>query len=136
MASVTGKWKIEHSENFEDYMKAIGVAEERRAEAHKFLSDGSGMTQEFSAEGDNWTIVTSTGKGDREFKFTLGQEANSVTLDGRPIKVIFTVDGDSLVEKQTGDGFECTHVRKGSGNQLVMTLTGGGTTCTRTFSRV
>ena len=45
------------------------------------------MTQEFSADGDNWTMVSSTGKGGREFKFTIGQETDSITLDGRPIKV-------------------------------------------------
>ena len=60
---------------------------DRIAEANKFLSEGSGMTQEFSRDGNNWTLVTSTAIGDRESKFTLGQEADSVTLDGRPIKV-------------------------------------------------
>ena len=60
---------------------------DRIPEANRFLSDGSGMTQEFSRDGNNWTMVTSTAKGGREFKFTLGQETDSVTLDGRPIKV-------------------------------------------------
>ena len=64
-----------------------GVAEDKRADAHKYLSDGSGMTQEFNADGDNWTIMSSTSKGGMEFKFTIGQETNSITLDGRPIKV-------------------------------------------------
>ena len=35
-------------------------------------------------------------------------------------QVTFTIDGDSLVEKQKADGFECTHVRKGDGTTLVM----------------
>ena len=35
-------------------------------------------------------------------------------------QVVFSVDGDSLVEKQTGDGFECTHVRQGAGDTLTM----------------
>ncbi|XP_053376662.1 fatty acid-binding protein, brain-like isoform X2 [Mercenaria mercenaria] len=96
MASVIGKWKIDTCENFEEYMKATGVSEEKRADAHKYLSTGSNLTQEFIAN----------------------------------------VDGDSLVENQKGDGFECTHVRKGNGNTLTMTLTGGGQTCIRTFSKV
>ena len=37
-------------------------------------------------------------------------------------QVVFSVDGDSLVEKQKGDGFECTHVRTGSGNKLNMVI--------------
>ncbi|KAL4224164.1 Plasma membrane ATPase proteolipid 2 [Mactra antiquata] len=136
MASVVGKWKIENSDNFEEYMKAIGISDEKRATAHKFLSTGSNMTQEFSSDGDNWTMTTNTAAGERAFPFTLGKEMDSMTLDGRAIKVIFTVDGDSLVEKQKGDGFECTHVRKGDGNTLTMTLTGGGQTCIRSFSKV
>lgn len=136
MASVLGKWIIETCENFDGYMKAIGVSDEKRAEAHKFLSDGSGMTQEFKADGDKWTLITSTVAGERVSHFTIGQESDSMTLDGRNIKVVFTIEGDSLVEKQTGDGFECTHVRKGDGNILTMTLTGNGQTCVRTFSRV
>lgn len=136
MASVIGKWKIQKSEHFDEYMKAIGVTDEKRADAHKYLSDGSDMTQAFSADGNNWTMVTSTVMGEREFTFTLGQEKDSMTLDGRAIKVTFTVDGDNLVETQKGDGFECKHVRSGSGDTLTMTLTGNGVMCTRTFSRV
>ena len=78
---------IVYREFFKSFSPFSGVSEEWRDNAHKFLSDGSGMTQEFSADGDNWTITTSTGKGEREFKVTLGQEADSITLDGRPIKV-------------------------------------------------
>lgn len=137
MASVLGKWKIEHSDHFDEYLKAIGVSDENRAKALAVLSDGSGMTQEFKAEGDNWTLTTSTAAaGERIFQFTIGKEADSLTLDGRKIKALFTIDGDSLVEKQTGDGFECIHVRKGDGNKMTTTLTGGGQTCVRTFSKV
>lgn len=136
MASVIGKWKIESCENFEEYMKAIGVSDEKRVEAHKFLSTGSNMTQEFKADGDNWTISTSTAAGERSLSFTIGMEQDSTTLDDRPIKVKFTIDGNSLVEKQTGNGFECTHVRNGEGDALTMILTGGGQTCIRKFSRI
>lgn len=136
MASVIGKWKIESSENFEEYMKAIGVPDDKRADAHKLLSVGSNMTQEFKADGDNWTLITCTAAGERSFSFTIGKELDSMTLDGRKMKVVFTIDGDTLIEKQTGDCFECTHIRKGDGNTLTMTLTGGGQSCTRTFSKV
>ena len=45
------------------------------------------MTQEFSYAGNDWIMKTCTAKGERESKFTLGQEFDSLTLDGRPIKV-------------------------------------------------
>lgn len=65
----------------------LGVSEEKRADAHKYLSDGSNMTQEFSADGDNWTLTTTTVMGEKSVPFTLGQELDSMTLDGRKIKV-------------------------------------------------
>ncbi|XP_060571976.1 sodium/calcium exchanger regulatory protein 1-like [Ruditapes philippinarum] len=136
MTSVLGKWKIESSENFEEFMKAIDVPEDKRANALKYLSAGSDMTQEFKADGDNWTMTTVSAAGEKTLSFTIGNVADSATLDGRPIKVLFTIDGDCLVEKQTADGFECSHVRKSDGNTLTMTLNGGGQTCTRKFSKV
>lgn len=45
------------------------------------------MTQEFSADGDNWTLTTTTVMGEKSVPFTLGQELDSMTLDGRKIKV-------------------------------------------------
>ncbi|KAH3887575.1 fatty acid-binding protein, heart-like [Dreissena polymorpha] len=133
MASAIGKWKIFQSENFDEYMKAIGVADEKRAEAHKFLSDGSNMTQEISDNAGTWSIKTTTVAGEKTLTFKLGEGLDTMTLDGRKIKVVFSVDGDKLVETQTGDGFQCTHVRHGDVNTLTITLTGGGQTCTRKY---
>jgi len=64
-----------------------GVGDEQRAIAHKVLSDGSDMTQEFVASGDKWTMTTTTAMGAKSQEFTLGQEFDSATLDGRPVKV-------------------------------------------------
>ncbi|KAH3887577.1 sodium/calcium exchanger regulatory protein 1-like [Dreissena polymorpha] len=133
MASAIGKWKIEHSVNFEEYMKAIGVSDEKRLDAHKFLSDGSNMTQEISDNGGSWSIKTTTAAGEKTITFKLGEELDTMTLDGRNIKVLFSADGDKLVENQTGNGFQCKHVRHGDGNTLTMILTGGGQTCIRTY---
>lgn len=136
MASVIGKWKIQTSENFDEYMRAIGVSDDKREIAHKYLSDGSNMTQEFAADGDKWTIKTCTVMGEKTVTFTLGKELESETLDGRKVKIVFTTDGDSLVEKQIGDGFECTHVRQGLGGILTTNLIGNHQTCVRKFVKM
>ncbi|XP_052802347.1 fatty acid-binding protein, heart-like [Mya arenaria] len=104
------------------------VGDDKRADAHKHLSDGSGMTQEFSADETSTTVM-----GAKSLTFKLGEAIDSITLDGRKVKVVFSVDGEKLVEKQSEDGFECQHVRQGSGDTLTMILTGGGQTCIRTF---
>ena len=64
-----------------------GVSDEKRADAHKYLSDGSDMSQEFAADGDNWSITTVTVMGEKTLKFKLGDAIDSMTLDGRSIKV-------------------------------------------------
>ena len=64
-----------------------GVPDDKRANALKFLSAGSNMTQEFKADGDNWTLITVTAAGEKSLSFTIGKEEDSLTLDGRPIKV-------------------------------------------------
>jgi len=64
-----------------------GVSDEKRENAHKYLSEGSDMMQEFVANGDSWTMTTTTAVGAKTQAFTLGQEFESATLDGRPIKV-------------------------------------------------
>ncbi|XP_052802350.1 fatty acid-binding protein, liver-like [Mya arenaria] len=114
---------------------SLGVGDDKRADAHNYLSDGSGMTQEFLADGETLMMTSSTVMGAKSLSFKLGEAIDSITLE-RKVKVTFSVDGEKLVEKQSGDGFECQHVRQGSGNTLTMTLTGGGHTCIRTFVKL
>ena len=64
-----------------------GVSDEKRADAHKFLSTGSDMSQEFKADGENWTLTTCSAGRELTVSFSIGKEFDSMTLDGRKIKV-------------------------------------------------
>ena len=46
------------------------------------------MTQEFKIDGDSWTLTTVTAAGEKTVSFTIGKEQDSMTLDGRSVKVI------------------------------------------------
>ncbi|XP_033747570.1 LOW QUALITY PROTEIN: sodium/calcium exchanger regulatory protein 1-like [Pecten maximus] len=136
MAGFIGKWEIQSSENFSEYMSAIGVAEEKKAEALKFLGDGSKMSFEISNCGDEWEFRVGTQAGEKNIKFSLGKEFDTFTLDGRPIKTTFSLDGGNLKECQKGDGFETINVRTVDGDCMTMTMTGNGVTCTRKYKKV
>lgn len=136
MACFKGKWEIQSSDKFTEYMDAIGVAAEEKEEALKFLGDGSKMSYEICNCGDEWEFHVGTQAGEKTIKFTLGKEFETFTLDGRPIKTTFTLDGENLKECQRGDGFETTNVRTVDGDSMTMTMTGNGVTCTRRYKKV
>ncbi|KAL3856383.1 hypothetical protein ACJMK2_011150 [Sinanodonta woodiana] len=136
MANFVGKWELAESINFQEYMVAIGVEEEKRKIACQVLGVGSKMTHEFSVNGDDWSLRIWTQSGEKEIKFKLEQEFDSATLDGRPVKVKFSKDGDKLIEIQKGATFESINERTVSGDELTMLMTGGGVTCTRKYKRV
>ncbi|OWF54365.1 fatty acid-binding protein, heart-like [Mizuhopecten yessoensis] len=136
MASFNGKWEIQSSDNFGEYMTAIGVAEEKKAEAITFLGDESKMSYEIINSGNDWEFRVGTKAGEKTIKFTLGQEFDTFTLDDRPIKTTFSLDGGNLNECQKGDGFETTNVRTVDGDSMTMTMSGNGVTCTRKYKKV
>ncbi|XP_046584447.1 fatty acid-binding protein, heart-like isoform X1 [Haliotis rubra] len=136
MAGSVGRWELFSSEGFDEYMKAIGVSNENIDKAKSALSAGSKLVQDLSNNGSSWTIKTITKAGEKEVTFTLGEEFSTATLDGRPVKVVVTEEGGSLVETQKGDGFETKNVRTASGDEMVMTMTGSGATCTRKYKKI
>lgn len=136
MAEFCGTWQIDNSTGFDDYMKAIGVPDDKRAVAIKTLGDDSKMTYTISNNGADWTFGVTTSAGAREIKFTLGTEIDTTTLDGRPLKALFTMDGNQLVEKQKGPDFESVNVRTVDGDTMTMVMTGNGVSCTRKYKKM
>ena len=84
MASLVGSWKLTTSENFDEFMKHLGV---------NFLTRKVGNTTKptvtWSVDGDQWTFKTSSTFKSQELKFKLGETIDEETLDGRKVKVSF-----------------------------------------------
>jgi hypothetical protein len=77
---------------------------------------------EYSADGDNWTIVT-TGLRDTTAKFKLGVEQDDETTDGRKVKTIYTLESPSkMVQKEKWDGKEATLIREVTGDELKVVI--------------
>ncbi|XP_076438115.1 sodium/calcium exchanger regulatory protein 1-like [Babylonia areolata] len=90
-----GHWKLEKNENWDNYMKAVGVGLELRKKDNSLNS-----YEEWKEEGGQWTLhITSTIKS-KLLTFKLGEEFDEETLDGRSVKSTFKVEGDKIVQQQ------------------------------------
>merc|ERR1712071_505118 len=110
-AAFVGKFKLASQENFDEYMKAIGVGMAKRAMARAATP-----------------VVTYSLNGD---EITIGVECDEETLDGRKTKSVFQVQGDKLVKKESWDGKTATLTYELDSNGLVVTICLGDITCVR-----
>ncbi|XP_003480087.3 fatty acid-binding protein, adipocyte [Cavia porcellus] len=125
-----GTWKLASSENFDDYMKEVGVGFATRKVA--------GMAKPsliISINGDVLTIRSESTFKNTEISFKLGQEFDEVTADDRKVKSIITLDGGALVQVQKWDGKTTTITRKIEGDKLVLVCVMNGVTATRVYEK-
>eukprot|EP00916_Digyalum_oweni_P015460 GHVL01025307.1.p2 GENE.GHVL01025307.1~~GHVL01025307.1.p2 ORF type:complete len:136 (+),score=16.17 GHVL01025307.1:83-490(+) len=135
MAALNGKWRLVSVDNFESYLDAVGVAGESRDKALKLLTPENNILQDITIDGDNITIVTTTPIAPIQVKATNGEEFESRYLDGREIKTMFRVEGDTLVEDVSGP-FKTHIVRAVEGGHMIMTMKSGDVTSTRRYEKV
>uniref|UniRef100_A0A8C6QFV6 Fatty acid binding protein 12 n=1 Tax=Nannospalax galili TaxID=1026970 RepID=A0A8C6QFV6_NANGA len=102
-----GTWKSISCENFENYMKELGVGRARRK-----LGCLAKPTVTISTEGDVITIKTKSIFKNNEISFKLGEEFEEITPGGRKNKSTVTLDNDPLVQVQDWNGKEATISRK------------------------
>lgn len=125
-----GTWKLVSSENFDDYMKEVGVGFATRKVA--------GMAKPnmiISVNGDLVTIRSESTFKNTEISFKLGVEFDEITADDRKVKSIITLDGGALVQVQKWDGKSTTIKRKRDGDKLVVECVMKGVTSTRVYER-
>jgi hypothetical protein len=89
MSGFEGRWKLESSENFDEFMKAVGVSYVTRK-----VGATTKPTVIISAAGDNWTMRTESSFKNTEISFKFNEEFDEVTADGRKVKSTFTRDSD------------------------------------------
>jgi len=124
-----GTWNLEKSENFDDYMKAIGVGMATRLIANKLKP-----SQEISVADGQWSIKTVSTFKSSELKFKLGEQFDETTPDGRNVKMTFTTEGNKLLQKEEGETPTST-CREFDKDSFVMTLKAKDVTCTRVYKR-
>uniref|UniRef100_A0A1A7X2U8 Cellular retinoic acid-binding protein 1 n=1 Tax=Iconisemion striatum TaxID=60296 RepID=A0A1A7X2U8_9TELE len=123
-------WKLVDSENFDEYMKALGVGFATRQ-----VGNVTKPTIIISQEGDKVAIRTQSTFKNTEIDFKLGEEFDETTADDRNCKSTVTLEEDKLVHVQKWDGKETSLVREVNGDKLTLTLTMGEVVCTRHYEK-
>ncbi|XP_012518603.1 PREDICTED: fatty acid-binding protein 12 [Propithecus coquereli] len=126
-----GTWKSISCENFEDYMKELGIGR-----ASRKLGRLAKPRVTISTNGDVITIKTKSIFKNNEISFKLGEEFEETTPSGRKTKNKVTLDNDSLIQVQDWDGKEATITRKLVDGKMVVESAVNDVICTRTYERV
>uniref|UniRef100_A0A1A8JDS8 Cellular retinoic acid-binding protein 1 n=1 Tax=Nothobranchius kuhntae TaxID=321403 RepID=A0A1A8JDS8_NOTKU len=123
-------WKLVDSENFDEYMKALGVGFATRQ-----VGNVTKPTVIISQEGDKVVIRTQSTFKNTEIAFKLGEEFDEATADDRNCKSTVTLEEDKLVHVQKWDGKETKFVREIKDGKLVMNLTFEDIHAVRTYEK-
>uniref|UniRef100_A0A8C5F734 Cellular retinoic acid-binding protein 1 n=1 Tax=Gadus morhua TaxID=8049 RepID=A0A8C5F734_GADMO len=123
-------WKLVDSQNFDEYMKELGVGFATRQ-----VGNVTKPTIVISHEDDKVVVKTQSTFKNTEVSGKLGEEFDETTADDRNVKSTFTMEGDNLVQVQKWDGKETKFVRELKDGKMVMTLTFGGIQATRTYEK-
>jgi fatty acid-binding protein 3, muscle and heart len=132
-AAFLGDWKLQTSENFEALMKELGVGMILRK-----IGATTKPNVKFSINGDEWTFSTISTIKTSTIKFTLNQEFDEETIDGRKVKTIFTLDNGRLVQTQKNEKGEvvCVITREITDNgELKVVATAGQVESIRTYTK-
>ncbi|XP_061903290.1 fatty acid-binding protein, heart [Entelurus aequoreus] len=125
-----GTWNLKSSENFDEYMKQLGIGFATRT-----VGNMTKPTTIISVEGDKVTVKTQSTIKNTELSFKLGEDFEETTADDRKVKSVVTIDGGKMVHIQRWDGKETSLVREVNGNALTLTLTMGDVICTRSYEK-
>ncbi|XP_004011813.3 fatty acid-binding protein 12 [Ovis aries] len=126
-----GTWKSISCENFEEYMKELGIGR-----ASRKLGCLAKPTVTIITKEDLITIKTKSIFKNNEISFKLGEEFEETTPGGHKTKSTVILDDGSLIQVQDWDGKEITIRRKLVDEKLVVESVVNNVTCTRTYERV
>jgi len=129
MTDFIGKYKLTNSENFDEFLKELGVNFVLRN-----LAKTSTPVIEISKDDDTYTLKTTTAIKNSEIKFKLGEEFEEARMDGKNVKTKIVADGNKLIQTQFGDK-EVTIIREFTPTDLVATCKVGDVTSVRTYKR-
>ncbi|XP_049435822.1 fatty acid-binding protein, liver-type [Epinephelus fuscoguttatus] len=126
--SFSGKYQLESQENFEPFMKAVGIPDELIQKGKDIKS-----ISEIEENGDDFKVTITTGSKVIVNTFTIGKEAELETLTGEKAKGVVHRDGNKL--KVSLKGIESV-TELVDGNTIANTMTLGNIVYKRISKRV
>ncbi|XP_072289031.1 fatty acid-binding protein, liver-type-like [Eucyclogobius newberryi] len=126
--SFAGKYQLESQENFEPFMRAIGLPDELIQKGKDIKS-----VSEIEVNGDNFKVTVTTGTKVMVNSFTLGQEGDIETLTGEKVRATVKREGNKLITSLKGIESVTELV---DANTIVNTMTVGGIKYKRISKRI
>ncbi|KAM9403859.1 fatty acid binding protein 4b [Salvelinus alpinus] len=125
-----GTWKMTSSENFDEYMKAIGVGFATRQ-----MGNMAKPNLLFSIEDGVISMKSQSTFKTTETKFKLNEEFDEMTADDRKTKTLVTFEKGKLVQKQTWDGKTTTLERELQDGKLIAKCVMDDVVALRTYEK-
>ena len=135
MSGLIGKWKLVRSENFEEYLKEMGVnTPMRKLAVHMY------PTCDITRDGDakfcikmNVPVITI-----HEQRFTVGEPFEDLLPNGMKQMTIARLESEDKIRFIEHEATDQPHIveREVVGDEMVMTCTKGSVKCTRIFERL
>ncbi|XP_062848628.1 fatty acid binding protein 4b isoform X1 [Trichomycterus rosablanca] len=107
MEQFMGKWKLIESENFDEYMKEVGVSFASRQIANMVKPDLLFSTDDQGLISMKSTTTFKTA----EITFRLDEEFDETTPDDRQAKTVMSLIDGKLIQTQKWDG-KCTTIER------------------------
>uniref|UniRef100_A0A8C5MBL4 Liver-type fatty acid-binding protein n=1 Tax=Leptobrachium leishanense TaxID=445787 RepID=A0A8C5MBL4_9ANUR len=123
----TGRYELVSQENFEPFMKAMGVPDDQIQK----VKDVKSFT-EFVQNGNHFIATATMGSNVLHNEFTVGEEAELETLTGEKFKTIVRLEGNKLI----GNLNEVISINELNGDTLTSTLTLKGIVYKRVLKKV
>uniref|UniRef100_A0A8C5QK01 Liver-type fatty acid-binding protein n=1 Tax=Leptobrachium leishanense TaxID=445787 RepID=A0A8C5QK01_9ANUR len=125
--SFSGKYLLESQENYDAFMKLIGIPDDTIEKGRNFK-----FTTEVVQDGNTFTWSQIYPGHTMTNKFTIGQESEMATMSGKKFKAIVKLEGGKLIVE-----FEkYQHISEIVNGNLVETSIAGGITFKRISKRV
>ncbi|XP_022360267.1 fatty acid-binding protein, liver [Enhydra lutris kenyoni] len=86
----SGKYQLQSQENFEAFMKAVGLPDELIQKG----KDIKGVS-EIVQNGKHFKLIITTGPKVIQNEFTLGEECELETMTGEKVKAVVQMEGDN-----------------------------------------
>ncbi|XP_053321662.1 gastrotropin-like [Spea bombifrons] len=125
--SFTGKYELENQENYDAFMKLIGIPDDTIEKGRDFK-----FTTEVVQNGNDFTWSQIYPGRTMTNKFTVGQESEMETMSGKKFKATVKLEGGKLVV----DFGKYLHTSEIVGGNLVETSVAGGVTFKRTSKKL
>ncbi|XP_017275021.1 fatty acid binding protein 4a [Kryptolebias marmoratus] len=124
-----GTWKMISSENFDEYMKALGVGFATRQVGNRTKPN---FVLSLDEQGTICMKSQSTFKT-TEVKFKLNEPFDETTADDRKTRTVVTLENGKLLQKQSWDGKETCIERDISDGKLIARCVMGEVIAVRTY---